>query len=214
MESMLRDLTLLAFCCLLAAGFWFSKSAQTEQADRALQGELFELGAPQAMEDSAEKLMLRGDFRQALQSSPHPTLYGQLAELFLASFEIRETPSVASAFDEQLMIRVVGDRLEFFDAEGRPMSPSLYELDDNLRPSSKPLFSSAGPLQLKSYSPWFLYRDQKRSLLVRVEGDQLKGYLSTKKLTLKDDTVLIDGAVRWEWTDGDLRSLSSDPTSL
>lgn len=210
---MLRDLTLLAFCCLLAAGFWFSKSSQTEQAERLLQEDLYDLGAPQAMEESAERLMLRGDFRQALQSSPNPALYNLLAELFLVSFEVRTKPVSAYAFDDHMMMRVENDVLEFFDSQGRPLSPEVFELGEDIRLSSKPLFTCVGPLQIKNQSPWFLYRDQKRSLLVRLEGDQLKGYLSKKKLTVSDDEVLADGVARWRWMDGDLlASVSQSPS--
>ena len=203
----MRDLILLAVYCGLAAAFWISSARRSEDRLLARQAQLYQLGAPQTMDDSPERSLLLGRFVQGLRANPSPETYQRLAPLFLASNNLKDRKVVALAFHADGMGRVIGKTVEFFDAQGRSMSPKLWTLGDKLVPWNKPIFEAGASPSLVADGWWLVYRDKSRWAVFRRFGDELRGYVSSKEIGIDDDTLLIEGKKAWVWSQGQLESV-------
>lgn len=202
----MRDVLLFAVCCCLAVGYWVSSQRRYDQRSASVQTELYQLGAPQTMEDSAERSLLLGDFAKGLRSDPNEKTYARLAPLFLVSHDLKERKVLASAYVGDGMARVADKELQFFDPEGESLEPKLWTLGKTVAPLDRPLFEAAPSVTLIADGPWLVYADKKRWALFRFFGGELHGYISDKKLRVKADEVLVDGKKRWIWSQGQLES--------
>jgi hypothetical protein len=203
----MRDLILLAVCCGLAAAFWISSVRRSEDQVMARQALLYQLGAPQTMDDSPERSLLLGRFVQGLRAKPSPETYQKLAPLFLAGNDVKDRKVVALAFNDDSMGRVVGKTVEFFDAQGRSLSPKLWTLGNKLAPWNKPIFEAAASPSLVADGGWLVYRDKSRWAVFRQSGDELRGFISTKEIGIDNDTLLIEGKKAWRWSQGQLEAV-------
>lgn len=204
----MRDLLLFAVCCGLAAAYWVTSQRRYEERSVAMQAELYQLGAPQTMDDSPERSLLLGEFAKGLRAEPREETYRKLAPLFLATHQTDggKTSVLASAFHQEGMTRVAGKSLQFFDPRGDSVEPRLWKLGASLEASEKPLFEVAGPVTLVADWPWLVYGDKKRWAAFRFFGDELRGYISSKKISVDRDELLIDGKKAWRWSQGQLEA--------
>jgi hypothetical protein len=203
----MRDLLLFALCCGLAASFWLSSERRSQERAAALQQRLYQLGAPQSMTDSPERSLLLGDFAQGLRADPSPETYQKLAPLFLVSHGLKDGNVETSAFTSDLMGRVVGKQMEFFDAQGRSLLPRLWTLTDQVTTLDKPLFEADASPTLAADGPWLLYGDKVRTAAFRQFDEDLRGYVSGGKITIDGDVLLIDGEKSWTWVQGQLEAV-------
>jgi hypothetical protein len=204
----MRDLLLLALCACLGVAFWWSSRQAAEQKRAQLQGELFGLGAPQTMEASPERSLLLGQFGQGLRAHPSAETYERLARLFLVGSQLQGQEVKASAYHAWGMARVLGKALQLFDAQGRPLQPRLWTLDGGLAPLGQ-MFEPAGAPTLAAEGPWLLYRDARRSAVFRWQGQAVSGYLSTAKISVEGDALLLAGKKAWVWKSGQLEAATS-----
>lgn len=202
----MRDLLLFALCCAMAAAFWVSSQRRSAERAAAMQRELAQLGAPQTMSDSPERWLLLGEFARGLRADPGEATYRKLAPLFLATHQVDgdKTKVLAHAFHLQGMARVAGQSLQFFDARAETVRPRLWTLGQTLESLDKPLFEATAPVTLVADGSWFVYGDKKRWAAFRFFGDELRGYVSTKKLSVDRDDLLVEGKKAWRWSQGQL----------
>ena len=200
----MRDVLLFAVCCCLAVGYWVSSQRRYDQRAADVQTELYQLGAPQTMEDSAERSLLLGDFAKGLRSDPTEKTYARLAPLYLASHDLKDRKVLASVVVSDGMARVAGKELQFFDPKGEPVKPKLWALGKTVASLDKPLFQTAPPVKLAADSPWLVFTDKKRWAIFRFFGGELRGYISDKKLSVDADDVLVEGKKSWVWSQGQL----------
>lgn len=196
----MRELFLFLGCVMLALGVWgWSRDREVvgrRQAERRLVG----LGAADGLTPSPERSLLTGDFLIALQSTPSPETYARLAPVFLVSHELGkdEAPRVqrvrAYAYTKDLMARVLGDTLQFFDPTGRSLQPSLMSLE-----SGKPLLTAQGEAELRADGDWIVSRQGQQYGAFRPGPDGLVGFTANQAITAEHDTLTVGGAVEWRW---------------
>lgn len=196
----MRDLVLFALCCCLAAAFWVSRDRGAQESRSERQAELYQLGAPQSMEESPERWLLLGDFAKGLRSHPSPDTYRKLASLYLVSADLEGRTVKTTAYNAEGMARVAGKALELFDPQGRQAAPELWRLGDKITPYGKPLFEVAAKPELETEGAWIRYSDAARWAVFRWDGDVLRGYLSDKEIILEGDAMVV-GKLRWTWVE-------------
>lgn len=200
----MRDLLFFALCCLLAAAYQITGQRLAEDRHQARQRELYLLGAPQSMDNSPERWLLLGDFARGLRNEPSSETFEKLAPLFLASHDLKNRQVRATAYHNELLGRVIGKTIEFFDAKGEPLSPKLWLLGEQVSAWNKPLFETALSPTLVADGPWLLYQDNQRSAVFRMFGDTPRGFISTRELGIDEDVVTVDGKKTWLWSQGRL----------
>lgn len=198
---MLRDFLLFVLCCLL--GLYFVTSQGQRQRVQAAERQefLYQLGAPDMLEESAQKSLLEGDYLGGLKQDPDPNTFTALAELFLAGDGQDKVPALA--FTPELLGRVRKNRLEFFSRTGDPQQVKMFELGEEVKVSEQPLREVDPPFQLKAEGAWLLFRDQRGSLAFRVGSQKLNGYSSPDRLAVEGDS-LVHEQHRWVYRDGGL----------
>lgn len=205
----MRDILLFALCCCLALGYFVSSQRRHEQRAAQTQTELYQLGAPQTMENSPERSLLLGDFAKGLRSEPNGETYARLAPLFLATHDLKGRKVSASAFVSDGMARVVDKEVQFFDPKGEPAKPELWTLGKTVTGHEQPLFKAAPLVAFTADGPWLTYADKKRWAVFRFIGGELRGYISDKKLSVEGDGLLVDGKKTWVWSQGQLESVKN-----
>lgn len=200
----MRDLLFFLACCGLAATFWQLSGSRVAQREAAMQAELAQLGAPQEMDDSPERSLLRGDYLAGLQASPSESTYDQLAPLFLVSHELGGSQVLSSAFLPEGMGRALGDRLQFFQPDGRSSAPRLSRLSRQGASSSLPPFTASGQPALIADEGWLVYRDKVRWAAFRFWNGELDGWVSGEELTVEGDLLKMKGGPVWAWAEGRL----------
>ena len=202
----MRDILLFAICCCLALGYFASSQRRHEQRAAQAQTELYQLGAPQTMNDSPQRSLLLGEFSKGLRSEPNGKTYARLAPLFLATHDLKGRKVLACAFLSDGMARVVGKEVQFFDPKGEPISAKLWMLGKTVASHDNPLFEAEPPVILATDGPWLTYNDKRRWAVFRFFGPELRGYISDKKLSVEGDDVLVEGKKNWVWTQGQIES--------
>lgn len=200
----MRDWVLLALCCAVAVGFWFTSRHRAEQRDRDRQERLYRLGASQTMEDSPERALLRGEFSEALRAGPRWETYERLAPLFLASHDLSDATVLSSAFNSELMARATSERVEFFDSRGRRLLPRLSTLQEPIAAGPQPHWKVRGAATLEAEGEWLLYRDSEQWAVFRLHDGEVHGYIGERAVEVDGDLVAM-GTARWRWLEGELR---------
>jgi hypothetical protein len=199
----------LALCCALAGGTWLWGQRREQTRQQALQHDLVLLGAPQGMEESPERWLLLGDFARGLRAEPGPETFEKLASLFLASHDLKGRKVLAMAHRDDLLARVVGSSLEFFDAKGEPLTPRLWTLKEQVSPRQEALFIPGKEPALLDEGAWLVYSDKQRWALFRLFGEELRGFVSADPLNVEEDLVKVDGQNRWQWSQGQLEPIKA-----
>lgn len=207
----MRDLLFFALSCVLAAAFWISSQQRAQERKELIQAELYDLGAPQTMQDSPERWLLLGQFSKGLRSEPSPETYEKLAALYLVSTDLDGRKVVASAVLPDGMGRVIGKSLEFFNSQGYPQKPKVWLLGDTMTSWDKPLFQAADRATLVADGAWLSYQDRQRWVLFRYLDGELQGFVSTQEISVDDDSVLIKGKRRWQWGSKGLAPAAASP---
>ncbi len=178
---------------MLALGIWGwnrgHEASKQVQAERRMVG----LGAADGLTPSPERSLLTGDFLVALQATPSPETYARLAPVFLVSHELGKDEVRAYAYTKNLMARVLGDTLQFFDPAGRSLQPSLMSLE-----SEKPRLTAKGEAELRVDGDWIVSRQGLQYGAFRRGPDELVGFIANQAITAEHDTLTV-GEVEWRW---------------
>ena len=202
----MRELCLFVGCLMLAVGLcsWNQGRLLSEQGSR--DAVLIGLGAPEGLADSPARSRLLGDYRSGLQANPSPQEYARLAELFLSTQGLEGKEVRASAHSPELMARILGGELEFFGPQGASWMFELKTLDTPIPTLSLESLSTSESVLLSADGPWILGQHGKLYGLFRAERDVVRGFYSSKRLTVDGDTILVDGKASWVWRSGELEA--------
>lgn len=194
----MRDFWLFLGCVALALGVWGWNQDRQRRDQVQAQHHLFRLGATDGLTPSPERDYLSGEFLRGLQATPSPDTYEALAEVFLVSHDLAGEKVRAHAFNPTLMGRALDRKLQFFDAQGRPLQPTLTTLH-----GEKSLAELIpGQIVIQAENDWLLTRQKGQYGAYRLGSDGLRGYLSEQPITVESDILTVsqpEGSQSWRW---------------